>query len=378
MNILIVTTLYPRDKRNEERYTKAIHNWATVWARNNVVHVVRPEINFNGFVLKKEKYLIDNVTVHLRPVLMVPKTGILVSRVDKIAVDLETHGFSPDVVVCHELKAVPIGYRLSKTLKKPLVMGVHAYEYNALFTYRYRNMLEKAYDYAQLIACRSPILRDRFIEACPHLRDRVFVGYSGVGKEWAVSMKRIEQKLDEWKSSSNVIKIITVSRLIGRKKIEIVLSALAEMKEFNWQYNVVGDGPLIGDLEQCVKELGLSDRVTFLGHLGKEKLKVELKKSHVSVLISENETFGLVYLEALAAGNLVIGKAGDGIDGILQNGWNGYMVQGNKLSLKKTLEKVFRMEKGELKKVVVNGWHTALSHNEDNAAENYLNKLKGL
>ena len=52
-----------------------------------------------------------------------------------------------------------------------------------------------------------------------------------------------------------------------------------------------------------------------------------MKKSDVFVMPSAPETFGLVYLEAMASGCIVVGAKGWGIDGLIKNGFDGYLVE---------------------------------------------------
>ena len=56
---------------------------------------------------------------------------------------------------------------------------------------------------------------------------------------------------------------------------------------------------------------------------------ITLGQSDVFVLPSVNETFGMVYLEAMSQGCIPIGTSGEGIDGIIENGKNGYLCDRN-------------------------------------------------
>jgi glycosyltransferase involved in cell wall biosynthesis len=110
---------------------------------------------------------------------------------------------------------------------------------------------------------------------------------------------------------------ITVSRLVPYKKVEIIISAFSSLKDR--KLIVVGDGP---DYKR-LKELA-GKNVEFLGHVGKEQLKVYLSKAKAFVYMAE-EDFGIAMVEAQACGVPVIayGKGGasevviDGKTGIL-------------------------------------------------------------
>lgn len=66
---------------------------------------------------------------------------------------------------------------------------------------------------------------------------------------------------------SNVIRIISVGRLVRQKgfnKIPLIAKALAESK-LNFEWIVIGDGPLMGDLILETKSLGIHESVSFVG-----------------------------------------------------------------------------------------------------------------
>jgi glycosyltransferase involved in cell wall biosynthesis len=67
-----------------------------------------------------------------------------------------------------------------------------------------------------------------------------------------------------------------------------------------------GDGPLRDALPSLAAELGIGDRVRFLGHLTREQVRDEMWRAHALVVASHSETFGLVLIEALATGLPVI------------------------------------------------------------------------
>ena len=50
-----------------------------------------------------------------------------------------------------------------------------------------------------------------------------------------------------------------------------------------------------------------------------------MKNAQIFTLISDNETFGMVYIEAMLQGCLVIASKGGGFDGIIQDGINGFI-----------------------------------------------------
>ncbi|MBW1766973.1 MAG: glycosyltransferase [Deltaproteobacteria bacterium] len=89
----------------------------------------------------------------------------------------------------------------------------------------------------------------------------------------------------------------TVGRLIPVKGYEILLKAVAGI-ELDFRLLIMGDGPLKGRLEKISLELGLSDKVKFLGFIS--EVSPMLSGLDIFVLPTLGEGFGLVLLEAMA------------------------------------------------------------------------------
>lgn len=125
------------------------------------------------------------------------------------------------------------------------------------------------------------------------------------------------------------IQIVSISRLINTKGIDYNIEAVKKLKEENIyvKYTVIGDGIEKENLMNLTKELNLDDSVTFLGALSNDDAIAVLKKSDMFLLPSWQETFGLVYLEAMANNIPVIGCKGQGFDGIILQDVNGYLAE---------------------------------------------------
>jgi glycosyltransferase involved in cell wall biosynthesis len=104
--------------------------------------------------------------------------------------------------------------------------------------------------------------------------------------------------------------VATLANLDPRKRHEDVLRALALLPE-ETRWSVIGDGPERPRLEALAAELGLSGRVSFHGRLAPEQAHEELARARVMALPSEDEAFGVAYIEALARGVPAIGCAGE-------------------------------------------------------------------
>lgn len=342
MNILFISQLYPtRPVGDGEIITYALHNFVKHWNKTDPVVVVRPVYLYLSqpkHLLKhfrKKIVTIDNVTVIVFPVFKIPKVSYLYAPLyrflDKY---LSKTGFAPGMVVAHYDKSLQIGYRYARRSRLPLIAGLHitpdllAHE-PGFFTRRCGHVLE----YASGIACRSSYIDRKINRWFPGYKEKQFIALSGIEDDIIQPLPHAKEKLCQWKTDEHQpgappgnVSIITVCRLIEIKKIHTVLEALAALdSRVDWTYTLIGDGEERPRLEALASELQIKDRVRFLGKMPRQDAVLELKKSHIFVMVSVLETFGLVYLEAMATGNIVICGEGEGIDGIIEHGKNGFL-----------------------------------------------------
>lgn len=97
-----------------------------------------------------------------------------------------------------------------------------------------------------------------------------------------------------------------VGRLVRYKGLATLLEALRILPEA--ELVVVGEGPREGALRKAARQPGLAGRVRFAGSLDRRALAEEMATARALVLpsVDRSETFGLVQLEAMAAGLAVI------------------------------------------------------------------------
>lgn len=102
--------------------------------------------------------------------------------------------------------------------------------------------------------------------------------------------------------------IVAVGRLVSYKGYEIFLRA---MQDVDADAVIVGEGQLRTELAELAQELGVSDRVKFLGVLDPHEVKQYIHAARVLAFpsVSEAEAFGLVQLEAMSAGKPVVNTA---------------------------------------------------------------------
>ncbi len=111
------------------------------------------------------------------------------------------------------------------------------------------------------------------------------------------------------------------------KGVEILLRAMATLPR-DVTLTLVGDGDLRPSYEKLVRELGITDRVKFLGRVSDDDLPGIYQSADVFVFPSTSgaEAFGLVALEAQACGVPVVASDLPGVRTVVANGETGFLV----------------------------------------------------
>ncbi|MCF8241112.1 MAG: glycosyltransferase family 4 protein [Melioribacteraceae bacterium] len=122
----------------------------------------------------------------------------------------------------------------------------------------------------------------------------------------------IENVIVEKFERKNTKRIICVSQLIRRKNVNWLIEAFKLINKSDWQLIIVGEGYLENKLKSISQNF---KNITFLGKLSRNRTLHEMKKSDIFVLPSDDETFGLVYLEAAVTSCAIIAKKFTGIYG---------------------------------------------------------------
>ena len=112
------------------------------------------------------------------------------------------------------------------------------------------------------------------------------------------------------------------------KGVDVLLSAVAKIRNKNWQLLIVGEGDLKPRYQQQAAQLNISDQVHFAGRLSDEDLVRAYNLSQLFVLpsLNEAEAFGIVALEAMACGLPVVASYLTGVRSLIKTGENGILV----------------------------------------------------
>ncbi|OGZ08794.1 MAG: hypothetical protein A3D65_03285 [Candidatus Lloydbacteria bacterium RIFCSPHIGHO2_02_FULL_50_13] len=148
--------------------------------------------------------------------------------------------------------------------------------------------------------------------------------HNGVAKDLCISEEEFE-KNKALKLKRKTLSIICVSRLAYFKRIDILIRAMANMDDI--ELKIVGEGSQRRELEKLVSDLRLGDKISFLGFIHNSEIGGHLMGADVFVLPSIADSFGIVFLEAMAKGLPVIGARAGGVVDIIKDGESGFLVK---------------------------------------------------
>lgn len=170
---------------------------------------------------------------------------------------------------------------------------------------------------------------DALIAVSPHLAallESQFLGYSWtylpniLSDAYLVPAAETPPKQDHFA-------FLCAARMSPVKNHALLIDAFAEAFAYNSEVvlRLVGSGPLEAQLRQLCTDRGVAKQVEFLGVLNAEQLHDAMTKADAFVLASDVETFGVVVVEAQAAGLPVVVTASGGPDHLVEPS-NGLLV----------------------------------------------------
>lgn len=321
-----------------------------------------------------DDYEADGVTIHRRcynkiiPHALYTKNQIkrIMRIIEKDCVDNGVpdwfigHWDNPQLVLLTELK---------KRFDKPTCLVLHGNEYD--FEQKYGAEGLKMLQKLDVIGFRSVVGQNNFIKKYGQ-PFRSFVASSGVSANFLKAGIEAKKEINQ-----TIHNFVYVGTLIGRKHPVAVLTALTQaFPDGDFSLIYIGDGAEREIIEEEFIRKGSIGNVQFTGRISRDEIIDYLEKSDVFVMVSEHETFGLVYLEAMAFGLIAIGSKNEGIDGVIKDGVNGFLCEaGNVNDLTNTISRIKKMSREQLKDISLKAKQTAEEYSDTGVAEKYLNAL---
>jgi len=329
MKILFITDLYPII--DDKTIPKIVEDFAIGFKNlGNDVFVIRPNFLLNSY-LRKHKFIPEceitrnNIRIYNKNFIL----PFLDSNIDYLNEKF-------DLIISHMPSGHIYANLINKKLKLPHISIIHQSDYHVLkdfkYTFYFKNRLKKALKNSTLIGARNKFLAQKL--------GADFILPSYINEEKIIQNK--EFKTDK-------LRLITLSKLIKRKNIDLVISALSKVN-FDFEYSIFGQGKEHARLEKLIKKYNLQNKIKIYPHINHKNIWDELDKNNVFILPSINETFGISYLEAMSRGLIVIGTENTGIDGVIENNKNGYLIKPTIKDIKEVLEKIYNQNNDEMVK----------------------------
>ncbi len=226
--------------------------------------------------------------------------------------------FAPDLVSIHSSKAGVLGRLAALGLGCPVLYTPHCWSFSDGFPKAglYRIIEKCLAPLATRIICVSEAERELGLQAKVGSADRTITIHNGVGGIPATAPPRAP--------ADGTARLIMVGRFAEQKDHRTLLTALAGLAGLPWKLTLVGDGPTKETAIELARDLGIADRVEFLGY--QSHVETELQHHDVFVLITNWEGFPRSILEAMRAGLPVVASDVGGCRESVVDGRNGRIV----------------------------------------------------
>ncbi len=133
-----------------------------------------------------------------------------------------------------------------------------------------------------------------------------------------------EQKKQELNIPKDKTVFLFAGRVAKEKNIDEILLYLKNVKRDDFVLVIVGDGPYMQEVKQLVENNNLQDVVFFTGMVNPDNMPLYYTLGDVFISASTSETQGLTYIEALSAGLPLLCKNDKCLEGVLEDGKNGF------------------------------------------------------
>jgi L-malate glycosyltransferase len=396
-NILFITTMYPTSEWSLD--TPVCHYFTKEWIKMGynvrVIHyqsifpiifywilAVFPRISArfigndknNRFRRRKTLYYnIDGVSVESIPIFKFIPHGkydrITISKqIRRIVNRNQSDAFSPNLIVGHfhnpQLEIIAKLRNIYPKAITCIVLHEEASSIRKTYPKHHSQYMENI----DVWGFRYLSLRDEFANTYGNNFDS-FITHSGIPDKYITHTNR--------KFENGVKKYCYVGQLIALKRVEDILFALDKaFLNKDYELSIVGEGTERLKLEEKTLELGIHNQVKFRGELPRDVVQQIMFDSDCFIMVSESEAFGLVYLEAMGKGCITIGTKGQGIDGVIIHGVNGFLCENDSIQLAELLKHINSLTLEELSLISQNAVKTALEMTESNVARKYIDEVR--
>ncbi|MBD3320057.1 MAG: glycosyltransferase [Chitinivibrionales bacterium] len=179
------------------------------------------------------------------------------------------------------------------------------------------------------------------------------------------------------RGSEKCLNLLCVARLVPWKGIDYLLEAVALIDEFEWKLTIIGTGQCKNQLLKKAAQQGVNKKTRFIDPQPHNELPQWYSNADIFVLPSSGDSFGQVFLEAMACGLAVIAAQSGGIKDILCHEKGGLLVKPHdSVSLKKAILSLGKNPDLREKMGSFNREMVVEKYSWDAAAAGYLHEYK--
>ena len=370
MKILFVTDLCPIERK--EKLPNTLLNFIKDFtALGHEVLLLRPNVILNVLIRKRK---------------IIPEGVYEYSGIKSINKNFLTPFFSVnqfkflkdknfDIILSHMPSGILAANKISKLLNIPYFASVHSSDITVLEDIKYffvKSEMKKAYLEAKKVLPRSFWLKEKIEKIIPELKDNTFVIPSGIDSKLILGFDEINSKADKFYGMP--LKIFAAGSLIKRKNFQSLITAVKDIDDI--ELKIAGSGPYEKKLRTLIKKYNLKNKVKLLGQKSNEEIYSLMDEANVFILPSYKETFGMVYLEALARGCIVVCTKNSGMSGFIKHGYNGFLTDSTPKGIKDTINEIKQIKSPET--IIKNALCTSSDMTSTKMAKNYLNIIQNI
>lgn len=263
-------------------------------------------------------------------------TMITLSTLDQLKMLIRK--IDPDIVHAHHaFTPIPLlSLHFAETYNIPRILTNHSitigYEYERLW---------KVSSYI-LLPYRYYISKAQTIISVSRAADKFISKFVGKDVRRVVIPNGVDtERFKPPKKEPTTPTILFIGRLVYRKGVHVLLKAfsLVVREEPDAKLVIAGKGYMMSILKTLAAKYGIRDKVVFKGYVVEES-KIELYRRSSIVVVPSifGESFGIVAIEAMASGRPVIASSVGGLQEIVSDGKDGFLVRPN--SFKELAEKI--------------------------------------
>ncbi len=312
MKILIVTASFPRHEDDIEG--NFIYSRVLELIKENDVTVLKPNICLKKSlkVIKDKDYYLrgigeKKVAVQVVNVIRIPNSYRMIGLKRRIQKGLRINKY--DLIHCHFAWNAVEAVEVANDIGIPCVVTYHGSDIHT-FPMKHKNFLKQTK--AVLNTANVNIFVSGYLKKQADLmagyNKKSYIIHNGINEDFFIDVKKVDKEGD-------LFKIVFIGRLNKIKRVKYLPSILKKVLEkgINAELHIIGEGDEKQIIQENAENLGIRDRINFYGKVENKKIPEIIKDMSCLLIISKNEGWPCVILEAQACGLPVVGTNNGGI-----------------------------------------------------------------